>query len=647
MRINRLSITNFKNYVGENTFDFRMDPGKNVILIGGMNGSGKTTFSEAIKLCLYGYKMNGTPMSDARYLKYIRETWSKICLNENMVISMDVELDSDNPPICMTVTRIFRISKGKISEHLSLTKDGKDIELIDRNYWEFYVSKILPSDLSRYFFFDGEAVRDIIASDSSSDYLSEAIRNLSGVSKMETLRSDLLEVKKRIMRTNVKPGIEKRIKALEEQNAKLKSEIETIKQTIQNSSEIREKWILQKSRIDEEFSRALGTKEKTLSALKKDLESEKNRYSELNEQIQDFIYTAYPKIICSDIIQKALDVAGSENDHNIASLNGDYIKQKITHLNEILETLELDPKVHLMVTRAIENEFSEGLTDKTDFVAPIIDLTYRQIDLLRSESYTEEEKFIFINRLRERENLSLKIKKSERNLLQHKDESLGDFESRIEGINSKIAEIDGKLAGMNALIKSKEKEIAENESDIYNEEKSLFLSARDKTALNVIDELIKNINIHTDIILARCLENFESDINSMYNQLKNKKDMVKQISVLPDYSLKLTGFDNSTVLIKLISEGEKGILMYSVMYGLLNLSFSKLPLIIDSPLGRMDSEHVGNLVSKLYPVFGNQVFILSHDREITSDMLPQLSLVLSKTFLLRNDYPKVVKGYFE
>ena len=214
MRINQLSITNFKNYVDDNQFDWSMSPGRNVILIGGMNGAGKTTISEAIKLCLYGNKMNGTPMSESKYIKYLNEIWSKTRRNEKMIISMDVILDADTPAIRMTVTRTFKTFKGKITENLSLTKNGKDIELIDRNYWEFYVSKILPPDLSRYFFFDGETVRDTIASDNSSDYLSEAVRDLSGVSKMETLKQDLQEVKKRIMRTNIKPGIDKKIKSI-------------------------------------------------------------------------------------------------------------------------------------------------------------------------------------------------------------------------------------------------------------------------------------------------------------------------------------------------------------------------------------------------------------------------------------------------
>ncbi len=122
---------------------------------------------------------------------------------------------------------------------------------------------------------------------------------------------------------------------------------------------------------------------------------------------------------------------------------------------------------------------------------------------------------------------------------------------------------------------------------------------------------------------------------------------MRLIKILPDYSLKLVGFNDDDVPIPRISEGEKMILMYSVMHGLLRISKSKLPLIIDSPMGRMDSKHVSNLIKHLYPVIGNQVIILSHDREITASAAPQLDSVVSRKYLLTRGTPKIVEGYFE
>ena len=87
--------------------------------------------------------------------------------------------------------------------------------------------------------------------------------------------------------------------------------------------------------------------------------------------------------------------------------------------------------------------------------------------------------------------------------------------------------------------------------------------------------------------------------------------------------------------------------MYSIMYGIIQLTESKLPLVIDSPLGRMDSIHVKNLISELYPKIGSQVIILSHDREISRENYPLIEPVISKSYVLCNKPPKVKEGYFK
>ncbi len=646
MMIDRLEIINFKNYPDVNVFDWSISQGKNVILIGGMNGSGKTTVSEAIRLCLYGNKIEGTPLSESNYTKYLLEMWSKGRTDEPMSITMDISIDSEDPVLKMTVTRSFKYFRNKIHEKLSLTKNGKDVELIDQNYWEFYIGKILPAHLSRYFFFDGEHIRDVISSDESSNYLYNAIRDLTGVKKLEILKNDLLEVKKRISRVNIGPGVKKKIRSLEGRIAEINREIEDARNQLNDFNSEMQALVDAKSNMDEELNRAIGAKEESISILKKKIESEKQRLSEIGDYIQDFVYSSYPRLICNSLTKEMLSAAKKENDNNMASLNGEYMLNKLSEIKEAVSNIHLSKKDLDSVLTIIDSEFEDLSTNKHTFTSPIIDLTYNQIESIKTEKVSEEETFIFVNRLRERENLLIEISKLEKQLSQFSDESVNEFENKLKEIKEQIAFKEEQIRECRTSIKLKNDEIEKINKQIYQEEKSLALTDRDSFALKNINEVIKNIDIRISIQMTDSVANLEIDINKIYNILKNKKDMVKHISVMPDYSLKLSGFDNSIVSTKYISEGEKGILMYSVMYGLLNISSSKLPLIIDSPLGRMDSAHVNNLISKLYPVFGNQVIILSHDREITPDVLPKLKSVLSKTYLLSNDYPKITEGYF-
>ena len=136
--------------------------------------------------------------------------------------------------------------------------------------------------------------------------------------------------------------------------------------------------------------------------------------------------------------------------------------------------------------------------------------------------------------------------------------------------------------------------------------------------------------------------------NEIYTELKNKSSMVKSITFSNRMDVELNGFDNEQVNVKTISEGEKGILMYSIIHGLHAMSGSNMPMIIDSPLGKMDTIHTNNLINNYYPIASEQVIILSHDREITRPILMNMIGKISHSYLLRSEeQPKIIEGYFE
>lgn len=646
MIISGLTIFNFKNYSGYNRFDFSLELGKNVILIGGMNGAGKTTLSESIRLCLYGNKFNGSPLSESKYAAYLDKMWSKTNLDQNMYIEMDVEVDEADKKMNITIKREFsrkEFNSNKVSEVLTLTRNGIEVELIDKKYWDYYLQSIIPAHISRYFFFDGERTRDVISSKESGEYLRTAIRDITEISKLDTLSTDLLEVKKRLLRNDIKPSVKKKINEIEKSIQKICFEVSDIRSEIdilnQEKNQLESKIEEQK----QEYNRIIGIKENEREAALNTLQDANVKLSIINEKVSDFAYSILVKIILKDVLLDALDVARKEDLVNNQIIINDFVDKKIHDIFMEISSLMTDSNDVNKIMKIIRKSFT---IDSGDDTKTIIDLTPSQINEIESQLEISEEPYVFVNNISEREKLMIQKSRLEKEYSKF-DETGDSFDDVSSELSNKL-HTNGDLINqkMGALqVKSEDLDILQRELDKL--ERSLTLSERDKAAVNNIDSLINLIKIKNSIASEKSITIFEGTLNEMYNLLKNKDDMVKIIHVNEDYSLRLEGFDGSNVDVEWISEGEKGILMYSVMFALTSLSKSKLPVIVDSPLGRMDSIHVRNLITHLYPRIGNQVIILSHDREITKDILPIISPIISKSYLLSRKEPKVHEGYFE
>lgn len=79
MIIDRITLYNYRLYKGNNTINFQINSSKNLFLISGENGFGKTTFLHSLIWCLYGKLVSETEtdirkdISNAGYLNYIKE----------------------------------------------------------------------------------------------------------------------------------------------------------------------------------------------------------------------------------------------------------------------------------------------------------------------------------------------------------------------------------------------------------------------------------------------------------------------------------------------------------------------------------------------------------------------------------------------
>jgi DNA sulfur modification protein DndD len=136
-----------------------------------------------------------------------------------------------------------------------------------------------------------------------------------------------------------------------------------------------------------------------------------------------------------------------------------------------------------------------------------------------------------------------------------------------------------------------------------------------------------------------------------FTQLWRKGDLVRRIEIDPrDFRVTLFDGQNRVIPKQQLSAGEKQIYAISMLWALGQVSGRPLPMVIDTPLGRLDSDHRGHLVERYFPHASHQVIILSTDTEIDQAYFRALGPAISHSCHLQFNAAEgrcvIDKGYF-
>ena len=183
MQLKKVELYNFSSYAGKASFDFSTQNGKNIILIGGNNGAGKTSLFTAIKLALYGPLSFHYQGKNAQYSARIKELMNHDAfLDAKVKTYVEVELSLSLRQISSiyTLHREWDYSGQKVQEHYWI-KNGNDyLSARERDYFQNYLFTIIPPNLFELFFFDGEQIADLFTDASYSSYIKNAVLTLCG-----------------------------------------------------------------------------------------------------------------------------------------------------------------------------------------------------------------------------------------------------------------------------------------------------------------------------------------------------------------------------------------------------------------------------------------------------------------------------------
>ena len=660
MKFHKLIIENYKSFQFATEIRFSVgDDGRSIFLIGGMNGASKTSIMEAINFCLYGAK------PDEIFRNINRR--EKARGNANVSFELVMEMDDLSELVVKRFWRAGAIDDPKsrdLTERLVVVRDGKRVSVQHQEIWQDFIHSMIPPGITQFFFFDGEKIQAIADDDHSEIRLKSSLEAVLGIQYINRLASDIIYIKNEERKGFVEISDED----LEFKQSELKKERSKLNRKHKERDSAQQELDDFKGQLKDarqRFAAAFHTEPEARKAMR---ENEKKRIQVTNRlaQLESEIRSLCEKTLPFAIIGRLFDPIRRQIDAERESASGEAIKQHAATLAKRIvrvveepepiyrETLSLEKMAEL--ERRICRLLKEG--DPKDDVVRILDLSDRDAARVLNKMETLETSDVFLLKplFEEKRELISQIRKLEEFrqadiLTESERELFEQLQIEIEGCSTQIGRKTEQLRLLEEEILTLEKRTNDIQMEIeklyekhhVSKEKADFIQECDAIA-GVLNQFIVRLRKNKVHLLQE--KTFE-----MYRLLSSRSGLIKDI-IIDDktYEVRITDRNGHEIKKCGLSAGEKEVFAISLLWGLAQTSQLKLPIIIDTPLSRLDSTHRDNIVNNYFPNAGEQVIILSTDTEIDKDyyrtLKSRLSGAGSLEFDQRQELTTFREGYF-
>lgn len=654
--IKEIGLKNLGPYRGEHRLNLSSDKGRPVILIGGMNGSGKTTIINAVLLLLYGKRSQHWQQKGVSYNQYLKSRiHNHIAEGEEAWVELKMLLKNNTGTVTLRVRRSWVAKNSRIKEKVTVWKDGVQDSYMAKN-WDIYVEELLPIGVSGLFFFDGEKIGRLAEEDENSKTLQGAIRSLLGLDIVERL---ILDLKRIISRKECNihhhPNRE-RINQLKQELKNLVKERTIIGQEI---SGLETRISYYKAKIEEkeeEYLQKGGSFWENKKELERKRDKLKGQVDEVKRQMRNMAAGVLPLLMVRPLLEKVKRNISQEERVYQARAILPLLEKRDFKLISQLTNLGVKDEIVAQVRSNLDAEREEfqRLSKKvTQFSDSAV--LKRQVSLLvegELDAVGKEAKQL----IERYESLNAELDKVERQLLYEVDENqLSAILKQIKSWAQEIATLEEKK---NSLVK-REEEITGKIKHLESKYRQLLYEdlqeeVKNEDARRVIKYASKSIDIMQTFQERLLLEKvglLEDNINEAFKLLIGKTSLVSRIKIDPE-TLQFILYDPSGSQFpkSQLSEGEKQMLAIAFLWGLARSSGHELPVIIDTPLARLDSSHRTTFVQNYIPKSSHQVIVLTTDEEIYGNYLESLEKYVSQKYLLAYDdvnrVTYIKEGYF-
>ncbi|MGG3563176.1 DNA sulfur modification protein DndD [Neobacillus rhizosphaerae] len=667
MLLKKLVFVNYKTYYGHQEIDLyipkdvREEKGQNIILLGGLNGAGKTTILKAILYVLFGKR----GISDSEYKRLFSNVINNTFFNEGgreCSVSLILETDSGEE-WNLKVKWYFNTNKTVGHEERELEVKGSKSKISKRaridniDAFNKFIDRIIPYHAAPFFIFDGEEIKEIILRQNSHE-MKEAIHKITGMEAYKTLLTDMKGLK-----SNLENKIARSVSQIKLTN--IESELNEINSTITKFELKRDKQLADIRKYE---------------TLINDAKRARNDKILLNSKSREVIIKRQSKISTElDIALKELSTFLNQNSINIILGNKiSALKRRLKEENEIahkkiLQNASLTPYrdfMNQLLSKSINPPLSyeqleqikmlgEEIWIKENNVRHYVPKDYNVIHDITNNDYLylmnifiKDKKQVvdLINKIerlnQEAESVEIEIRKAPEAV------KLDEENNKIDLLTKTLGEINLRLKSIN----SKLNPAYEEKKNLTNKLTRMSGSDEDLEELQkTSNEVVKTIKVleqYISQVTTMKATFIKEEFSKMLKRLFRKQDEFGKIEFdIETYTIRLYNDRMQEVSIQDRSAGEMQMISSALIWALTKASDLSLPMVIDTPLGRLDSYHRNHLINHYYKELSEQVIILSTDTEITEEYVNLMKENSFRQYMLDYDenkkYTIIRDGYFK
>ena len=678
MIIKEIEFNNFRIYKGKNRICLTPEDGKNIIVVSGNNGFGKTTFLMALVWCLYGKQMEKVDELYKReisekggYGRYIGNSLNYQAEKEgetrfSVSVTFSDVVIPDTACTEITITRSYDNATG-VDEELDILIDGRSNDLFVGSKEEklkeeeiFIRDYILPIEIAKFFFFDAEKIVSFaqINTPEQRHELSRAYSQVLGIQKYDDLKNELERIQDDYRKDSAKPEDRVAFNGLLSSIKNDEDEIKDIEETItkndedimiarHDSNELQEKLVREGDLMSLE----------KLNELRENAEGLRASLQSYEAQLKD-LYNLIPFALAGNLVSEVNHQLDEETAYKKNKLQQAGVKDQTENILNDLEQAKQSFGQHIDIRI---RDFYEG-----QIRSLIKKYFYHDVDVNRFEHFSLLHDFseMEINSFKD---LVFKIKNS-KSLFDKLNNDYSKAKAELFSIEKKIREAEKHAENdyVQELRRKKERidnhimRLMQDNADKLSRKRRLVdqiaANRKQKDSLSKKIE-VANKNKKVDTVAGKLIYKIQKFLISFKEQKKkaleqklmeklrlylHKNNLVKNVIVDitgngDDVDINLYDFDNRKIDKGNLSMGERQMFASALLGALVEETEIDFPVFIDSPMQKFDASHTRNVLTKFYPKVSKQVVLFPLlMKEMTENEYEMISPLVGKAYLIEN-----------